>query len=250
VLKNSSLVPDAHNPKTSQNMQAAATDLKFVKSKNSDEKKKNPDREYDGDGSYLSLSLSVFARRARASISVVYFSSFCCCSVLRAWPRALAPGASSSRTYAERRKETLILRTFQPTILFSYLPVLRNRCRWIPTYLPTYLPTYRPFFPTPDVSIGYQRKEICAIRKKKGRSFCLLLFFFVNSATIVGKWVPFLPWVKERKAKEKTRKEKKRKEKEKEFCSESIILFHPFSVFFFSSLFFYFKRPLKKKSYC
>ncbi len=210
-------------------MQAAATALEFVKLKNSDQKKKTPDREYDGDGSYLSLSLRICAPRARASISIVYFSSFCCCSVLRAWPRALAPGASSSRTYAERRKETLILRTFQPTILFSYLPVLRNRCRW----LPTYLPTYWPFFPTADVSIGYQRKEICAIRKKKGALFVLFLFFFFNSATIVGKWVPFLPLGKRKESK---RKEKKRKEKKNNFVQNQSLFFHPFSVFFFSIL--------------
>jgi hypothetical protein len=68
VLKNSSLIPDAHNPKTSQNMQATATALEFAKLKNSDQKKKTPDREYDVDGSYLSLSLSLspYLRAARA----------------------------------------------------------------------------------------------------------------------------------------------------------------------------------------
>ncbi len=195
-------------------------------------KKKNPDREYDGDGSYLSLSLSVFARRARASISVVYFSSFYCCSVLCAWPRALAPGASSSRTYAERRKETLILRTFQPTILFSYLPVLRNRCRCIPTYLPTYLPA---LLSNTGRFHWLSRKRDLRNQKEKGRSFCLFLFFFVNSATIVGKWVPFLPWVKERKAKEKTRKEKKKKNI---FVQNQSFYFTLFLSFFF--LFFFF----------
>ncbi len=161
-------------------MQAAATALEFVKSKNSDGKKKPPDREYDGDGSYLPLSLSAFARRARARVdfSVVYFSSFRCCSVLRAWPRTLAPGASSSRTYAERRKETLILRTFRPTILFSYLPVLRNRCRWIPTYLPTYLPA-GPSLQHRTFPLAINEKRSAQSEKKKGALFFTFPFSFL-----------------------------------------------------------------------
>jgi hypothetical protein len=68
------------------------------------------------------------------------------------------------------------------TDLPTYHPVFLPSCFEEPlqmdTYLPTYLPTYWPFFPTADVSIGYQRKEICAIRKKKGALFFPFSFLF------------------------------------------------------------------------
>jgi hypothetical protein len=219
-------------------------------------KKKTPDREYDSDGSYLSLSLRICApprARAsisvvyfssfcycsvlRASISVVYFSSFCYCSVLRAWPRALAPGASSSRTYPERRKETLILRTFQPTILFSYLPVLRNRCRWIPTYLPT-----GPSFQHQTFPLAIKEKRSAQSERKRALFFDFFFSFFCNSATIVRKWVPFLPLGK--------RKESKRKEKKNNFVQNQSLYFTLFLSFFLTFFFLLYsftsKGPLKK----
>jgi hypothetical protein len=100
VLKNSSLVPDAHNPKISQNMQAAATALEFVKSKNSDGKKKPPDREYDGDGSYLPLSLSPHLRAARARRFQLFISP------LSAVVLCCAHGLARSRPELRRRVRT------------------------------------------------------------------------------------------------------------------------------------------------
>ncbi len=95
----------------------------------------------------------------------------------------------------------------------------------------------QPFFPTPDVSTGYQRKEICAIRKKKKKSalFAFSFSFIFNSAKIVDNGFRCFPWEKERKG-----KAKKRKEKNSIVQHQSL-----FSHFFclFSFLFLYFKRP-------
>jgi hypothetical protein len=101
------------------------------------------------------------------------------------------------------------------------------------TYLPTYLPTCWPFFTTPDVSIGYQRKEICAIGKEKGRSFFYFSFFFSLFSTLpllLVNGFRFFPWVKRKQSK---RKEKKRKEKKNNFVQNQSLFSHPFSVFFF-----------------
>jgi len=158
-------------------MQAAATALEFVKLKNSDQKKKPPTESMMAmvlTSLSLSLSLRICAPRARVDFNCL-FLLFLCCSVLRAWARALAPGPSSSRTCAERRKKTLILRTFQPTIMFSYLPVLRNRCRWIPTYLPTYLLA---LLSNSGRFHWLSKKRDLRNQKEKGSSFCPFSFLF------------------------------------------------------------------------
>jgi predicted LPLAT superfamily acyltransferase len=73
VLKNSSLVPETHNPMTSQNMQAAAAAaLKFVKSKTSEEKEKTPTASMRAMVLSSYLSLRIGAPRASVDFSCVF----------------------------------------------------------------------------------------------------------------------------------------------------------------------------------
>jgi hypothetical protein len=205
VLNNSSLVPEAHNPKTSQNMQAAATALEFVKSKNSDGKKKPPTESMMAMVlTSLSLSLRICAPRARVDFSCLFllFLLLFCAARMASRARARSFVVAYVRGETQGNPNSTDLPTYHPV----FLPSCFEEPLQMDTYLPTYLPT-GPSFQLRTFPLAIKEKR-SAQSERKGLflfSLFLFLFFIFNSATIVGKWVPFLPLGK--------RKESKRKEK-------------------------------------
>ncbi len=125
----------------------------------------------------LSLSLRICAPRARGDFSCLFllFLLLFCAARMASRARARSFVVAYVRGETQGNPNSTDLPTYHPV----FLPSCFEEPLQMDTYLPSYLPTYWPFFPTPDVSIGYQRKEICAIRKEKGRSFLPFLFSFL-----------------------------------------------------------------------
>jgi len=108
------------------------------------------------------------------------------------------------------------------------------------TYLPTYLPT-GPSFQHRTFPLAIKEKRSAQSERKRAL-FLPFSFLFCQLCHYCWQMGSVSPLGKRKESK---RKDKKRKEKEKHFCSESIILFHPFSVFFFSFFFLLYSFTLK-----
>ncbi len=233
MLKNSSLVPDAHNPKTSQNMQAAATALEFVKLKNSDQKKKPPTESMMAmvlTSLSLSLSLRICAPRARVDFNclfLLFLLLFCAASMgSRARARTFVVAYVRGETQENPNSTDL------PTYHHVFLPSCFEEPLQMDTYLPTYLPT-GPSFQQRTFPLAIKEKRSAQSERKRELFLSFFFSFFSTLPLLLANGFRFFRWVKERKAKEKKRKEK-------QFCSESITFFSPFFCLFFFSLFFFF----------
>ncbi len=206
-------------------MQAAATALEFVKLKNSDQKKKPPTESMMAmvlTSLSLSLSLRICAPRARVDFNCLFllFLLLLCAASMGSRARARTFVVAYVRGETQGNPNSTDLPTYHPVFLPS--------CFEEPLQMATYLPT-GPSFQQRTFPLAIKEKRSAQSERKRGLFFFLFLFFFFNSATIVGKWVPFLPLGK--------RKESKRKEKKRK-----TILFrinHFFSTLLLSFFFFY-----------